>query len=330
MHVTALELPSPTILVVEDDAGVARMLSATLEAEGYNSLVACTGEEGVSLAVREGPQLILLDLMLPGMDGFEVVQNLRGNARTAHIPVMVVSARHDSADKVRAFESHVDDYLTKPFNGEELMARIRTQLRHVQESQLSPLTGLPSGRRVERAIEERLSEPGLWSILYLDLDNFKAYNDVYGFVRGNDIIRLLGRVIDGAMRELGGATDFIGHVGGDDFILLTTPDAVSPLCNRIIERWDAESRAFYSPDVLQRGTLIAVDRRGQSQTYPLVALSIGVVTNERRPITSLVEVSGIAAEVKRAAKSLPGSSWYVDRRGSDGPDSASPGGSPLH
>ncbi|HEY7850829.1 MAG TPA: response regulator [Ktedonobacterales bacterium] len=319
MHATALELSSPTILVVEDDVGVARMLRATLEAEGYNPLVACTGEEGVTLALREGPQLILLDLMLPGMDGFEVVQNLRGNARTAHIPVMVVSARHDAADKVRAFESNVDDYLTKPFNGDELLARIRTQLRHVQELQLSPLTGLPSGLRIERAIDERLAEPGFWSILYLDLDNFKAYNDVYGFVRGNDLIRLVARIIDEVMRDLGGASDFLGHVGGDDFLLLTTPPRVELLCQRIITRWDSESRAYYSPEDLQRGTLTAVDRQGQRQTYPLVALSIGVVTNERRSVTSLAEVSRVAAEVKRAAKSLHGSSWYVDRRASDGP-----------
>lgn len=319
MNATALEISSPTILVVEDDAAVARMLRATLEAEGYNSLVACTGEEGVTMAQRETPQLILLDLMLPGMDGFEVVQNLRGNARTAHIPVMVVSARHDTADKVRAFESNVDDYLTKPFNGDELMARIRTQLRHVQELQLSPLTGLPSGRRIERAIEERIAAPGHWSILYLDLDNFKAFNDVYGFVRGNDLIRLIAHIIDSTMREYGGPTDFLGHVGGDDFILITTPARVEQLCWRIIERWDTESRAFYSPDDLKRGTLIAVDRRGQNQTYPLVALSIGVVTNELRPITSLAEVSRVAAEVKRAAKGMSGSCWYVDRRSTDGP-----------
>ncbi|HET9111590.1 MAG TPA: response regulator [Ktedonobacterales bacterium] len=319
MHATALDISSPTILVVEDDALVAGMLRATLEAEGYHPLVACTGEEGVILAQREDPQLILLDLMLPGMDGFAVVQNLRGNARTAHIPVMVVSARHDAADKVRAFESNVDDYLTKPFNGDELLARIRTQLRHVQQLQLSPLTGLPSGLRIEHAIEDRLTEPGCWSILYLDLDNFKAYNDVYGFVRGNDLIRLLGRIINETMRELGGPTDFLGHVGGDDFVLLTTPDRVDLLCKRIIARWDAESRSHYSPEDVQRGTLTAVDRRGQHQTYPLVALSIGVVTNERRPITSLAEVSRIAAEVKRAAKGMPGSSWYVDRRASDGP-----------
>jgi len=319
MNATALGASTPTILVVEDEPAIARMLSATLEAEGYTPLVACTGEEGMDLALREGPQLILLDLMLPGIDGFQVAQRLRGNARTAHIPVIVVSARHDSAYKVRAFEFNVDDYLTKPFDSEELLARIRTQLRHVQESQLSPLTGLPSGLRIERALDARLAQPGHWSILYLDLDNFKAYNDVYGFVRGNEIIRLQGQIIDATLRELGDPTDFLGHVGGDDFVVLTTPPRVEQICQRVTQRWDAESHAYYSPDDLERGTLIAMDRRGQRQIYPLVTLSIGVVTNERRPITTLTEVSRVAAEVKRAAKSMHGSSWYIDRRSGDGP-----------
>lgn len=325
MSATALDISSPTILIVEDEAPIANMLSATLEAEGYHPLVAGTGEEGVAMAQRDDPQLILLDLMLPGMDGFAVVRNLRGNARTAHIPVMVVSARHDADWKVRAFESHVDDYVTKPFNSEELLARIRTQLRHVQNVQLSPLTGLPSGRLVEQAIEERIHARGHWSILYLDLDNFKAFNDVYGFVRGNDLIHLAAQIINTSMRELGAEGDFLGHVGGDDFILVTSPSHADHICERITSRWDAESRALYSPEDLARGTLIAVDRRGQRQTWPLVAVSIGVVTNERRPITSLAEVSSVAAEVKRAAKGIPGSSWYVDRRASDGPYTASPG-----
>lgn len=325
MHATAIDVSTPTILVVEDDAQVARMLSATLEAEGYTSLVAGTGEEGVELAQREGPQLILLDLMLPGMDGFEVMHNLRANARTAHIPVMVVSARHDTADKVRAFESKVDDYLTKPFHGGELVARIRTQLRHVQDLQLSPLTGLPAGRRVECAIEDCFGRPNPWSILYIDLDNFKAFNDVYGFVHGNDLIRLLAHILDETVRQQTCPTDFLGHVGGDDFILTTTPEQVDTLCRRIIARWEVESVALYSPEDRQRGTLIAVDRRGQRQTYPLVSISIGVVTNELRPITTLAEVSRIAADVKRAAKGVPGNSWFIDRRKHDGQHPAAPG-----
>lgn len=322
-EVDAIEVAIPTtppaiILVIEDEASVARMLAETLEVEGYIPLIASTGEEGVALAAREAPHLILLDLMLPGMDGFQVVESIRGAARTAHIPVMVISARHDTDDILRAFGSKVDDYIKKPFHGGELLARIGAQLRHARENQLSPLTNLPSGLRVERAIEDRLISDEYWSILYLDLDAFKAYNDVYGFLRGNELIRLLARIAAETTHELGKPGDFIGHVGGDDFIIISEPGRVARLCERIIARWDSESRPLYSAEDIARGTLIAVDRRGQRQIYPLVSLSIGVVTNERRPVTSPAEVSRIAAEVKHAAKGMPGSTWYVDQRGASG------------
>jgi diguanylate cyclase (GGDEF)-like protein len=317
MDAVAYDGVPPTILVVEDDPAIGRMLRATLEAEGYVAVIAHSGEEGIAYALREVPQLVLLDIMLPGMDGFAVVEQLRGHVKTAHIPVVMLSARHDTADKVRAFDSAVDDFLTKPFNSEELHARIRTQLRHVREQLLNPLTGLPGGLQVERAIEHELASPSHWSILYLDLDNFKAYNDVYGFLRGNDLIRLLARVTTAIAREVGNLDDFVGHIGGDDFVILTTPDRVDAICRGLIERWDYESKTeeFYAPEDLRRGALAATDRQGQEQVYPLVAVSIGVVTNEHRPIASLEEVSRVAAEVKHKAKSLRGSAYYVDQRG---------------
>jgi diguanylate cyclase (GGDEF)-like protein len=315
MDVAAFDSPPPTILVVEDDPVIGRMLQATLEAEGYAAIVASSGEEGIATALREVPELMILDLMLPGINGFQVVEQLRANARTAHIPVVILSARHDTADKVRAFESQVDDYLTKPFNSDELMARIRTQLRHVEETLLSPLTRLPSGLRVERAIEQQLLSSASWSILYVDLDNFKAYNDVYGFIRGNDLIRLLAHVATESVADAGNVSDFVGHIGGDDFVIITTPDRVDAICTELTHHWDEESRADYAPEDLERGTLVAHDRQGRPQTYPLVAVSIGVVTNMHRPITTMEEVSRVAAEVKRKAKAVRGSSYVVDQRG---------------
>ena len=309
------EPPPPyTILVVEDDPVIVRVLRAMLEVEGFAAAVVPTGEEAIEYALREVPHLVLLDLMLPHMDGFEVVRHLRANVKTAHIPVVILSARHDTADKVRAFETHVDDYLTKPFNVEELLARIRTQLRHVQENLLSPLTGLPGGLQVERAIAQRLREATPWAILYLDLDHFKAYNDVYGFLRGNDLIRLLARAAALAVREQGGQTDFLGHIGGDDFVIITSPDRMDALCRDLSQRFDHESRQLYTEEDLRRGGLIALDRQGQERTYPFVTLSIGVVTNQHRSIANIEEVSRIAAEVKRKAKETAGSAYFVDRR----------------
>jgi diguanylate cyclase (GGDEF)-like protein len=316
MDATAAEAPPATILVVEDDPVIGRMLRATLEAEGFTAVVAPTGEEGVAFALREVPEILIVDIMLPGMDGFAVVEWLRNHAKTAHIPVMMLSARHDTAAKVRAFGIEVDDYLTKPFHSDELIARIRTQLRHVRESLLSPLTGLPSGLRVERAIEHQMRSAETWSILYIDLDHFKAYNDIYGFVRGNDLIRLLARLAGESVRAYGNDGDFVGHIGGDDFVIVTTPQRVDAVCCDLLERWDSESKAFYSPEDLARNALVAPDRQGRLQSYSLVTVSIGVVTNQRRPITSMEEVSRIAAEVKHKAKSLPGSTYYVDQRGS--------------
>jgi len=318
MDAVPFDTPPPTILVVEDDPAIGRLLRETLEFEGYATVVAPTGEAGITYALREVPQLLILDLMLPGMDGFAVVERLRANVKTAHIPVVIISARHDTADKVRAFDIEVDDYLTKPFHTDELIARIRTQLRRVRDNVLSPLTGLPSGLRVERAIEHQLESAEPWSILYLDLDHFKAYNDVYGFLRGNDLIRLLARVATESTREHGNATDFVGHIGGDDFVIITTPAKIASICEDLLERWAYEGLAYYEPADLKRGTLVAKDRQGHVQTYGLVTVSIGVVTNLRRPIYSLEEVSHIAAEVKQKAKSLPGNSYYVDQRGANG------------
>lgn len=310
----AADVPD-TVLVVEDDPVIVRVLKATLEMEGFVPAIVSTGEAAVEYALREVPHLVLLDLMLPGMDGFEVARQLRANVKTAHIPVVILSARHDTADKVRAFETNVDDYLTKPFNVEELVARIRTQLRRVQENLLSPLTGLPGGVQVERAITQRLREATPWAIMYLDLDHFKAYNDVYGFLRGNDFIRLVAGVASAVVRDYGNVTDFLGHIGGDDFVIITTPDRVDALCAQLIHRFDTESRDLYTDEDLRRGTLVAPDRRGEEHIYPLVSLSIGVVTNLYRPISNIEEVSRIAAEVKHKAKETAGSSCFVDRRG---------------
>jgi diguanylate cyclase (GGDEF)-like protein len=243
--------------------------------------------------------------------------------KTAHIPVVILSARHDVEDKVRAFDSRVDDYLTKPFDMDELMARIRTQLRRVQENLLSPLTGLPGGLQVERAIAQKLRETTPWAILYLDLDHFKGYNDVYGFIRGNDLIRLLANVASQVVRESGNLTDFLGHIGGDDFVVITTPDRAEMLCQRLIRRFDFESRRLYTEEDLRRGTLLAPDRQGREHPYPLVSLSIGVVTNQHRQFTNIGHVSRIAAEVKRKAKATSGSSYFVDRRGTTADDPAS-------
>lgn len=290
------------ILVVEDERCIVRLLKETLQIEGYEVVTVLRGEDAVQYTLRETPHLVLLDIQLPGIDGYEVVRQLRSHPKSMHIPIVVLSAYDGCADKVRAFEVGVDDYVTKPFDTDELLARVRTQLRRVQQNFLSPLIGLPGGYQVELAIKRKLTSAEPWSILYLDLDNFKAFNDVYGFLTGNDLIRIVGRICQRVVRDHGNPDDFVGHIGGDDYVILTTPERAHTLCRLICTSYKLESRALYHPEDLQRGSICGIDRKGHTHLFPLVSLSIGVVNNQVRRSHTLKEVSYLAAEAKCQAK----------------------------
>ncbi|HLJ36763.1 MAG TPA: response regulator, partial [Ktedonobacteraceae bacterium] len=253
-------------------------------------------------ALRETPHLIIVDIMLPDIDGFEVIQRLRDHPKTMHIPIIVLSALGEPEDKMRAYEKDVDGYITKPFNTDELLARVRRQLRRGQQNYLSPLTSLPGGIQVVRAINCKLHEADPWSLLYLDLDNFKAFNDVYGFLAGNEMIILVGNICQRVVYEFGNTDDFVGHIGGDDFAIVTTPDRSTLLCRHIVARYKEQSAGLYHSEDLERGSISGLDRKGRPYQFPLVSLSIGVVNNQTRKPRSIQEVSYLAAEAKRHAK----------------------------
>jgi DNA-binding response OmpR family regulator len=299
------------ILVVEDERLIARLLKETLQIEGYQVVTVLRGEDAVQYTLRETPHLLLLDMRLPDMDGYEVIRQLRSHPKSMHIPIIALSALADCSAKVRAFELGVDDYVTKPFDTDELLARVRTQLRRVQQNFLSPLIGLPGGYQVELAIKRKLASADPWSILYLDLDNFKAFNDVYGFLTGNDLIRLVGRIAQRVVRDFGNPDDFVGHIGGDDYVILTAPERAPLLCDLINDAYKKESRAFYHPEDLRRGSISGVDRKGRPYQFPLVSLSIGVVNNQVRRSHTLQEVSYLAAEAKCHAKQADDNVYHI-------------------
>lgn len=299
------------ILVVEDERVIARLLKETLQVEGYDVVTFLCGEDAVQYTLRETPHLVLLDMKLPDIDGFEVIRRLRSHPKSMHIPIIVLSALDDSAAKVQAFEIGVDDYVTKPFDTDELLARVRTQLRRVQQNFLSPLIGLPGGYQVELAIKRKLISADPWSILYLDLDNFKAFNDAYGFLTGNDLIRLVGRICQRVVHDHGNPDDFVGHIGGDDYVIVTSPERAQCLCRLISASYKVESRAFYRPEDLRRGSISGVDRKGRSYLFPLVSLSIGVVNNQVRRSHTIQEVSYLAAEAKCQAKQSTDNVYHI-------------------
>src|SRR5712691_3787528 len=235
-----------SVLVVDDDPDVARFVEVNLRSAGYEVTVASNGEEGFDKAVELRPDLVLLDVMMPKLDGFEVAQRLRRDPRTASSSIIMLTAKALSSDKVLGLSSGADDYIIKPFDPVELLARVKGTLRRAREMRaLSPLTGLPGNIRVQEEIRRRVSEDIPFALLYADLDHFKAYNDHYGFVRGDRAIQALARVITEVVHEVVGPTGFVGHVGGDDFVLIVPPEQAEIAASLLVERFDFEAPHLY-------------------------------------------------------------------------------------
>ncbi len=306
------------VLVVDDDPVLLRMVKTFLEnASGdYEVLTADSGEEALRLAKEEVPDLILLDLMMPGMDGIEVCERLRTSRMTYLIPVIMLTASASQVHRLDALRTGVDDYISKPFDPEELEARIEGLIRRIRLSRASnPLTGLPGNLTIEQEITKRLQRGEAMACCYIDLDNFKAYNDKYGFEKGDECIVLVAEILIKAAEEIGGPDDFIGHIGGDDFVYITSPDKVDKVCNFLIEQFDQRVGELYSEEDREKGFIEVENRQQQIQRFPIMTISIGVATNEKRTLTSALQVAEIAAELKHAAKLNAGkSSYIIDRR----------------
>jgi diguanylate cyclase (GGDEF)-like protein len=305
-----------TVLVVDDDPDVARFVEVNLRSAGYEVTVASNGEEGLERAIELRPDLVLLDVMMPKLDGFEVAQRLRRDPRTSSSSIIMLTAKALSSDKVLGLSSGADDYIIKPFDPVELLARVKGTLRRAREMRaLSPLTGLPGNIRVQDEIRRRVIEEQPFALLYADLDHFKAYNDNYGFVRGDRAIQALARLVTETVHEVAGPAGFVGHVGGDDFVILVDPEQAELVAKTLCERFDEQARSLYDIADAERGSIEVRDRQGNLKSFPLLTLSVGVATTENRRFGHFGEAVAVATEMKQFAKSQPGSSFAFDRRG---------------
>lgn len=304
-----------TVLVVDDDADVADFIERNLVAEGFEVLVARDGLEALRMIGSSLPDLALVDVVMPTIDGIEVVRHLRSTTATANLPVIMLTGTSLSSDRVVGLSAGADDYLVKPFDTLELIARIRSTLRRNADMRaVSPLTGLPGNHRINEEIERRTTSGEGFAVCHVDLDNFKAFNDRYGWMRGDDVIELLASSLKLASAAAGPPPAFIGHVGGDDFVVVCTPEQVEPLCLGALERFDDGVLALHEADDVERGYLAVVDRQGHEHHFPLTSVSIGVATTERRHYTDRRDVVAVANEMKAVAKARSGSIVAIDRR----------------
>jgi PleD family two-component response regulator len=300
------------VLVVEDDEATRGALRALLDDAGYVCDEASDGERAVE-AMRDAPfDLVVLDLGLPGMSGADVHRQLRRDPRTRFLPIVFLTAHTDREVKLAELEAGAEDFITKPYDADELLARVGAAVRRWSGMRaVNPLSGLPGNPTITEEIDARLTRNEDFALLYVDIDRFKEFNDHYGFTRGDRVITLLAEIL---IHVAGADQRFVGHIGGDDFVVLARTEEAEALAEAITRQFDERICLQYDAGDRARGWIEAHDRRGRLRHFPFATVSIGIVNIPPGRFDGAIAAARAAAEVKEVAKRQSGSAWAVDRR----------------
>ncbi len=287
------------LLVVEDDIDIGNMLKIYFSGMEFEVDVAVRGSDALEKTKQVLPHLIVLDIMLPDIDGYEVCRNLRTNMRTSHIPVIFLTQKDERSDKLQGLELGADDYITKPFDIEELKLRVQGAIkRSERESLTDPRSGRPAGRLIEDQLRRVIREKG-WAYLDMKINHFDSFKDVYGFVAGDDVLRFTSLMIGEVVDEIGTTSDFIGHAGGDNFIIITTEEKSDGIRSRLKERFDTEVQSHYNFMDRQQGFVQAPAADGATVKVPFMNMSVGVVSPSAHSFADIREITELAAEARR-------------------------------
>lgn len=302
--------------MIDDEPDKIFIFSTILQNKGFDVITAASGHEGIGQIKAERPDLILLDINMPDINGHLVREKLKERPSTRNVPIVMFSSSDQLTDKIQSLKTGADDYITKDVDHEELVARLEALIRRYKEGVgANPLTRLPGNHAIEEDILFRIKSGLTFAVCYADMDNFKAYNDHYGFKAGDDAIKKTAAVIMQAVSELGSNDDFVGHVGGDDFVfVLSEVAAIDPICNYIIGALDRLYPELYNEEDRRRGYITTKNRKDETDQFPIMSLSIAVVSNENNKWTNVGQISQIASEVKKLLKAMPGSNYRIDRR----------------
>ncbi len=288
------------LLIVEDDFDISNMLRIYFTGQGFEVDVAPRGTDALEKTRHNMPHLIVLDIMLPDIDGFEVCRILRTNTRTSHVPIIFLTQKDERSDKLQGLELGADDYITKPFDIEELKLRVQRAIaRAEQQSLTDPRSGLPAGRLIEDQLR-RIIRLRDWALMDVRINHFDAFKEVYGFVAGDDVLRFTSMLMNETMDEYGTSSDFIGHAGGDNFIIITTDGAAPAVRKQLKARFAEEVLSHYSFIDRDQGHILVADENGSMEKVGLMTLSIGTVSPSQYQFADIREITELAAEARRA------------------------------
>lgn len=303
------------ILLADDSHAIRFLVSEILTNAGFTVIEAEDGQEAIDKTYKENPDLLILDYEMPHKTGFDVVREVRSRTGYLHTPIIIFTAVSDKSTKLEGLGLDIDDYLTKPADEDEIVARVKLLLkRNKQKMDCNPLTRLPGNPSIQARVEQEIASGRTFAVLYCDLNNFKSFNDKYGFEAGDRVLKTESQIIvSAAMQD---PASFVGHIGGDDFIVVCSFDKADAIAQEITSKTDAIAPSFYNKEDRTNGYMISTNRKGETEKFNFLSIGIGIVHNTKKPLTSFAMVSNIGSELKCLAKKHENGSFYVmDRRG---------------
>jgi DNA-binding response OmpR family regulator len=287
------------ILIVEDDFDISNMLRIFFSGQGYDVEVAPRGSEALEKTRSGLPQLIVLDIVLPDIDGYEVCRQLRTNPRTSHIPIIFLTQKDERSDRLQGLELGADDYITKPFDIEELKLRAQNAITRAERDNLTdPRSGLPSGRLIEDHLRNIIRDDG-WAFLDVRINQYDAFREVYGFVAADDVLRSTTMLLTAVVDEFGSPNDFIGHPGGEHFVVISDEGGIGELQEALKSRFAEQVQSHYNFMDREQGFILIAADDGEKVENPLMSLSIGSVSSSAHDFTDIREITELAAEERR-------------------------------
>ena len=287
------------LLIVEDDFDISNMLQIYFSGQNYEVDVAPRGSVALEKTRSNLPHLIVLDIMLPDIDGFEVCRILRTNIRTSHVPIIFLTQKDERSDKLAGLELGADDYITKPFDIEELKLRVQRAISRAQQQSLTdPRSGLPAGALIEEQLRKIIQKQN-WAFMDVRINHYEAFKEAYGFVAGDDVLRFTAMLIGEVLDELGSSNDFVGHAGGDNFVIITAAERADAIRERLKTRYATEVLAHYSFIDREQGFIRTVGKSGQPEQAPLMKMAIGSVSPAEYQFADIREITELAAEARR-------------------------------
>jgi diguanylate cyclase (GGDEF)-like protein len=303
------------ILTIIHEKWTSDFLTALLTGEGYRVKTFSNQDEAMQTLLEEQFRLVICEFRDEGIDGIQVCKAIRRNFALRYIPIILLIRGKDPMDKIKGIYSGADDYIEKPFEPAEFLARVKASLlRTTRDLDANPLTKLPGNVSILKELESRIKSKEKFCVGFSDLNKFKELNDRYGFERGDKVILFTAEVIIKALETLGKGTEFLGHIGGDDFIFITTPGCIDAISNGIIEGFQKNISDFYDEADKTQGYIIAKNRSGEVSQIPIMSISIAVVSNELRSLDHVGQIIQIGAELKNYAKTFRKNIYIKDRR----------------